>query len=193
MGNSYLLSRAFREVEAPPMNKGTSIVDAHLHRAASLGVGYLYRRAHRQSARSCCKGVGIIRLAAGCRLTCCAAALIRGRDRLRSLRPGLRGCGRRRRRNSRAKYELASHSRLRGASCEGHHQTKADGYTRGTRDSPIGERQSILRLIGPFQPSKAAAVRDVRWNDGVACAQVASWGFPGMPMASAFAFPSALR
>jgi hypothetical protein len=69
MGNSYLLSRAFREVEAPPVNKGTSIVDAHLHRAACLGVSYLYRGALRQIARRCGKVVGIITLAAGCRLT----------------------------------------------------------------------------------------------------------------------------
>jgi len=82
IGNSYPLSRAFREIEASPVNKGPSIVDAHLHRAAGLGVGYLYCRADRQIARRRCKVLGIIRLAAGCRLTGGAAALIGSCDHL---------------------------------------------------------------------------------------------------------------
>jgi len=47
MGNSDLLSRAFRKVEAPAVNKWASIVDAHLHRAACVRVGHLDSRAHR--------------------------------------------------------------------------------------------------------------------------------------------------
>src|ERR1017187_9866737 len=64
IGNSNVLSRALREIEAPAVTKGASIIDAHRYRVACVRIGHLDGRAHRHIARCCRKAVGIIRLAA---------------------------------------------------------------------------------------------------------------------------------
>ena len=80
VGKPDLLSRPFRKVQAPAVNKGTSIIDANLHRAARVRVGYLDCRAHRQIARRGRQVVGIVGLATGNWLTSSPGALVRGLD-----------------------------------------------------------------------------------------------------------------
>jgi hypothetical protein len=47
MGNTDLFSGLFRKVEAPTVNKRTSIVDADIYRAMRARIGDLYCRAER--------------------------------------------------------------------------------------------------------------------------------------------------
>jgi hypothetical protein len=45
-----VLSRALREIEAPAVTKGASIIDAHRYRVACVRIGHLDGRAHRHIA-----------------------------------------------------------------------------------------------------------------------------------------------
>ena len=177
IGDANLFSRALREIEAPTVNKRTSIVDAHLHRAACGNVGHPDGRADPQTARRCRKVVGIVGLATGCRLTSRSVALIRGRDGFR-FRAGFTNCGLRRwrqgqrrqsgRRSSRERYGFASRLRLGSARCHGHCQAKADRRMRDASvDWPIAEHPdqtawvgwSIVPPKGPNRRSRDGSVR----------------------------------
>jgi hypothetical protein len=59
MGNSYFPSRALGEVQAPSVNKGTSIIYAHLYGTACLRVGYLHSRADRQLRDAAVRSLGL--------------------------------------------------------------------------------------------------------------------------------------